>query len=128
MPAGIEIPGLLGLARCAGWSHPDQIVSWLWPLLARFVRDLRAIVIVWTLVLVVMLGIGVVVGEPVEMVLAILLFAIAITPIAWIRWSRPLYVGHHAVRRNFAAIGIALLWSLAVLLLGLGILATLGIE
>lgn len=75
-----------------------------------------------------MLGIGIVVGEPVEMVLAILLFAIAITPIAWIRWSRPLFVGHHAVRRSFAAIGIARLWSGAVLLLGLGIFAALRIE
>jgi hypothetical protein len=98
------------------------------PLLARFVRDLRAIVLVWIVVLVVMLGIGIVVGEPVEMVLGILLLAIAISPIMWIRWNRPLFVGHHAVGRSFVTIGIGCLWSGVVLLLGLGILAALGIE
>jgi hypothetical protein len=107
-------------------------MRWLRGLLIRFRRDLPFFVAIWAIVLVGLAVLDVYAagsrGEPLEILLGGFLMAVALTPLIWLRWERPVLRGHHATRRTFAAIGLALLWAVIVFLLALALLGALGIE
>ena len=51
------------------------------------------------------------------------------TPLIWMRYEIPLVRGRErAARRAFAVLGLGCLWSVVALLVGVSVLAALGVE
>ena len=61
--------------------------------------------------------------------LGVLILGVAMTPLIWMRYEIPLIRGRdRAVRRAFAVIGVGCLWSVVALVVGVWLLAALGVE
>ena len=100
----------------------------------RFRKDLPGLVLIWVALTVIVIAIEVFGGDsrnsnPLETGLGVLVLGVAMTPLIWIRHEIPLIRGrHHAMRRGFTVVGLGCLWSIVALVVGVWILALLGVE
>lgn len=106
-------------------------MSWLGDLLTRFRRDLPSFVGIWLIVLLGLMALDFIGGGtfgPLAIVVGWFLLAVALIPLRWLRSQVPVVSGRHATRRTLAAIGLAIVWAVVVLALGMAITGWLGIE
>lgn len=100
----------------------------------RFRKDLPGLVLIWVAVATIVIGLEVFGGggrnpNLLATALGVLILGVAMTPLIWMRYEIPLIRGRdRAVRRAFAVIGVGCLWSVVALVVGVWLLAALGIE
>ena len=108
-------------------------MDWRGDVWERFRKDLPGLVLIWVAVTAIAVVLQVIDGRgttnPIEIVLALAVLGVAMTPLIWIRYEIPLIRGReHATRRAFAVIGFGCLWAVVALVGGFVVLALLGIE
>lgn len=98
----------------------------------RFRRDLPDLILIWTVVIAAVVGIEFVSGgaiDPVALFAGTIVVGVAITPLMWMRYERPVVrPGERQLRRTLALVGIGCLWAVAALLAGVLVIALLGFE
>ena len=119
-------------ARTLVGARVDE-VDWRDDVWRRFREDLPGFAVIWVGVMAIAVVLQMIDGRgssnPFEVVLAMTVMALALTPVIWIRHEIPLIRGrHHSTRRTFAVIGVGCLWAVVALLGGTFLLALLGIQ
>ena len=106
-------------------------MDWRGDVWQRFRKDLPGLVLIWIAVIAIAIIVQTIDGRgtsnPVEIVLAMSVLGVAMTPIIWIRHEIPLIRGrHHATRHALAVVGLGCLWAIVALVGGFVLLTLLG--
>ena len=109
-------------------------MDWREDVWQRFRKDLPGLVLIWVALIAIAVAVEAL-GDvtrnagPLEIGLGLLILGVAMTPIIWIRHEIPLIRGRqHATLRGFAVVGLGCLWSVVALVVGVWLLAALGVE
>jgi hypothetical protein len=61
-------------------------------------------------------------------VIAFAVLAVALLPLSWMRYERPLVPGRHSARRSSAVLGLGCLWAVMAMVIGFALLGLLARE
>jgi uncharacterized membrane protein len=107
-------------------------MDWRADVWSRFRAELPFLVVVWALVIAGFVGYDIVRGrevDPVALVAAFIVVAVAMTPLIWIRHERPVVrTEERRFRRTLAVVGVGCVWAVVALLAGVVVVALLGID
>jgi hypothetical protein len=109
-------------------------VDWREDVWQRFRKDLPGLILIWVALIAIVIALEVFGGvsrnrSPLETARGVLLLGVAVTPLIWIRHEIPLIRGRdHTTRRAFAVIGLGCLWAVVALVVGVWLLALVGVE
>ena len=98
----------------------------------RFRRDLPGLLLIWVVVLAAVVGIEIARGgeiDPAALFAGVIVLGVAITPLLWMRYERPVVRGkERRLRRTLAVVGVGCLWAVVALLAGASVIAQFGVE
>jgi uncharacterized membrane protein YidH (DUF202 family) len=107
-------------------------MDWLTDVVARFRRELPLTIAIWTIVTIVLTFVFVNVQHdrpPEGFVGGMVMLAIALGPLAWMRWEHPLVrTRYHRYRRTLAVWILGCVWAVLALIASVIVLAIFGLD
>jgi hypothetical protein len=107
-------------------------MDWLTDVVARFRRELPLTIAIWAIVTIVLSFVFVEAEHdrpPEGFVAGMVMLAIALGPLAWMRWEHPLVrTSHHRFRRTLAVWILGCVWAALAVIASVIVLAVFGLD